>query len=146
MLRSRRGQSARGEVKGQLPKAHGLSLFQFIPPFRSIVGIHHSRHPEITPHRHNFQVVYNGRMAVAHTAHAVLHKSNSMQLKPVTMVLKEAHIQQNFSVWCAYILCKIGGFLDLHPWKPAGNLIRSLVGNLGKSEDTACLQRRLVET
>ena len=36
-------------------------------------------------------------------------------------------------------LCKMGGFLDLRPWKLEGNMISNLIENLGKPNDTASL-------
>ena len=36
-------------------------------------------------------------------------------------------------------LCKIGGFLDLRPWKLEGNMVSNLIENLGKRNDTASL-------
>ena len=36
-------------------------------------------------------------------------------------------------------LCKMGGFLDLRPWKLEGNMISSLIENLCKPNDTASL-------
>ena len=70
----------------------------------------------------------------------------SQCMKLVFVSFTQLHNYCHFTMFARGTLCKIGGFLDLRPWKPVGNLTRSLVGTLRKSKDTACLQRKLVET